>query len=129
MAQPQPQAHTHTTCADCVKIFTDAASLLASKSAEEPVIALFDVPYQTRLACNVSSSKCHMCTLLSASIPKLLEAFYPNEIRGLAISRARHDPDAATVGLFGFEREAPDPQTFYPGSLRIQDGKKYIHGS
>lgn len=120
----QPQAHIHTTCDDCVNIFIDAASLLASESAEEPAIALFDAPYQTRLACNVSSSKCHMCTLLCASIPKLLEAFDPKEIRGLAISKARHDPDAATVGLFGFEREALDRQTFYPGSLRIQDGKK-----
>ncbi|RMJ18090.1 hypothetical protein CDV36_002225 [Fusarium kuroshium] len=61
-----------------------------------------------------------MCTLLHAQIPRLLEPSSSGEILALEISRAQHDPHAASVGLIGFEREAVDRQTHYQGSLRIQ---------
>jgi hypothetical protein len=65
-----------------------------------------------------------MCTLLGRSIPRLLESPDPNkELMGLAISKARHDPDAATVTLSGREREGNKHQTAYVGSLRIQDSE------
>ncbi|EXA29679.1 hypothetical protein FOVG_18847 [Fusarium oxysporum f. sp. pisi HDV247] len=116
MAQPQ----THTTCDDCINILQDAASLLQSESVEASSASLFHIEHQLRLATNVSSSKCHMCTLLYAQIPRLLESFSSGEVLALAISRARHEPHGATVGLIGFERDAMDSQTHYPGSLRIQ---------
>ena len=85
---------------------------------------LFHNSYQIRLAANLSSSKCHMCTLLGESIPRLLEPPDPKELMGLAISKARHDPDAATVTLCGYERERKSRRTAYAGSLRIQDSER-----
>jgi hypothetical protein len=120
LAQPQ----IHTTCDDCISILQDAASLISSKSLEASSVTLFLTKHQSRLAANVSSSKCYMCTLLYAQIPRLLEPFNSGEALALAISRARHEPHAATVGLLGFEREAVDRQTHYQGSLRIQHGEK-----
>jgi hypothetical protein len=99
MAPPQ----TDTACHDCVKILQAAATLLSLKSKERPPMILFHNSYQMRLAANLSSSKCHMCTLLGESIPRLLEPPDPKELMGLAISKARHDPDAATVTLCGYE--------------------------
>lgn len=120
MAQPQ----THTTCDDCIRILQDAASLLSSKSLEASSATLFHTKHQSRLTANVSSSKCHMCTLQYAQIPRLLESFNSKEVLALAIFRARHEPHAVTIGLVGFEGEALDRQTHYLGSLRIQHGEK-----
>jgi hypothetical protein len=64
-----------------------------------------------------------MCTLLGGSILRLLEPPDPKELMGLAISKARHDPDAATVTLCGYERERNSRRTAYVGSLRIQDSE------
>jgi hypothetical protein len=119
------QLQIHTTCDDCIKIFKDAASLLSSKSEEEKSsVILFHPSYQSRLKANMSSSTCHMCTLLGASIPRLLESFDSKEVLGLAISRARHDPAAANVILVGCETDALNIQTHYTGSLQIQDSEK-----
>jgi hypothetical protein len=119
MAQPQ----TDTACHDCIKILQAAATLLSLKSKERPPMILFHNSYQMRLAANLSSSKCHMCTLLGRSIPRLLESPDPKELMGLAISKARHDPDAAIVTLSGYERERKSRKTTYVGSLRIQDSE------
>ncbi|KAK1780093.1 heterokaryon incompatibility protein-domain-containing protein [Copromyces sp. CBS 386.78] len=113
----------HTTCDDCIEILKHAASLLASESAEEPSMIVFHTSYQIRLAAKVSSSKCHMCALLSVSIPRLLEPLDSKEMLVLIISRAPHDKDPAAVTLCGCEIEALDRQTHYPGSLRIQDAE------
>ncbi|KAF5971607.1 heterokaryon incompatibility protein [Fusarium bulbicola] len=117
MAQPQ----NHTTCDDCINILQDAASLLQSESAEASSASLFHIEHHLRLATNVSSSKCHMCTLLYAQIPRLWESFSSEEVLALTISKGRHEPHGATVGLIGFERDAVDSQTHYPGSLRTQN--------
>ncbi|OAA32751.1 Heterokaryon incompatibility [Moelleriella libera RCEF 2490] len=110
----------NTTCDHCINIFQDAASLLRSESLEASSTSLFYKKHQSRLAANVSSSKCHMCTLLHAQIPRLLESFSPGEVLALTISRARHEFHVATVGLIGFEKDAVERQTHYTGSLRIQ---------
>ena len=65
-----------------------------------------------------------MCTLLVASVPKLLEPFEPGKMSALVVSSARHDAAAVTVSLIGVEKEALDIQTHDLGSLQIQDSKK-----
>ncbi|KAG8409265.1 hypothetical protein J3459_017160 [Metarhizium acridum] len=103
------------------QILADTACLLSSASVQDALTVVSDVLYQIQLTANVlSSSKCHMRMLLSDSIPWLLEAFDSSEALGFGISRARHDPNSATVVLVGFNTEASDYQTRYPGSLRIQ---------
>ena len=119
MAQPQ----TNTTCDDCISILQDAASLLSSESLKESSPALFDAERQARLVSNVSSSKCHMCALLSAEIPRLLQSFSSGESLYLQVFRAEQDPHAATLGLMGFERGAEYPEVGYPGTLHIQHGE------
>ncbi|KAG4295200.1 hypothetical protein FPRO06_01784 [Fusarium proliferatum] len=115
------QLQTHTTCDDCINILQDAASLLQTESVEASSASLFHVKHQLRLATNVSSSKCHMCTLLYTQIPRLLESFSPGEVLALEISKGRHGPHGATLGLIGFERDEVGSQMHYPGSLRIQN--------
>lgn len=119
---PTPQANT--ACNYCIRILADVACLLSPASVEDASMVVFDVAYQIRLTANVSSSKCHMCVLLSGSMPRLLQALDSSEVLGFAISRARHDPNAATIVLVGCEAEALDLQTHYTGSLRIQHGEK-----
>lgn len=119
MAHPQ----IHTVCSDCMAIFKNAASVLSSKTAEEP-FSLFNSMYRARLAANVSLSKCHMCMLLHASIPQLLEYFNPEYTLRIRISRDRHDRDAVAVMLVAYNRKEFTRQLGFPGSIRIQDGEK-----
>ncbi|KAK4463032.1 heterokaryon incompatibility protein-domain-containing protein [Cladorrhinum samala] len=117
----------HTTCDDCVEIFERAAALLAAKptNPEDDSLILFDSAYQLRLASRASSSECHMCILLSAWIPRLLEPLDPQEILALAVYGARHDPSATTVSLVGTFL-LQNLRCCYPGSLRIQEAR---HGT
>lgn len=123
MAPPQ----LYTTCADCVKVLQDAASLLSSdtKKPRDSVLNLFHESHRTRLIACLSASKCRMCLLLSASIPRLLQPLDDEELLTLEVSRAQHDLDAAVVGLVGFGGGASGMQTHYSGGLRIQDGEHY----
>lgn len=121
MASPQ----SYTTCADCVKVLQDAASMLSSdtKKPTDSLVNLFHNSHRTRLIANVSASKCRMCLLLSAFIPRLLQPLDDEELLALVVSRARHDLDAAAVGVVGFRRDALGTQRHYSGGLRIQDGE------
>lgn len=116
----------HTTCDDCVEILKHAAALLMSepKSSRESSLLPFDSSYQLRLEDRVSSPRCHMCALLSACIPRLLEPLDPKEMLVLAISSTRHDPNAATVSLVGCDVETLNRQQHFSGSLRIQEGER-----
>ncbi|KXX78452.1 Heterokaryon incompatibility protein 6, OR allele [Madurella mycetomatis] len=91
----------YATCADCVKVLQDAASLLSSdtKKPRDSLVNLFHNSHRTRLIANVSVSKCRMCLLLSAFIPRLLQPLDNEELLALVVSRARHDLDAAAVGV------------------------------
>ncbi|RYC55748.1 hypothetical protein CHU98_g10462 [Xylaria longipes] len=114
MAQPQVLA----VCDECTQIIKDAASFISSEFAEAGPVRLLD---QVQIAKNVRSWSCQMCILLDASIPRLLKPFGSEEIPVLALSRARHGPDAAMLNLVGCEREELGRQTHYLGGLRIQD--------
>ena len=119
----RPQPRKHAVCADCIHIFERASSLLSSPDGE-PSVTLFDVAYQARLAANVGSSKCRMCILLDASIPRIRDPFNAGEVLALVISRAWEDPVAATVELVAFDEEELCHQTCHVGSLRIHDGEE-----
>ncbi|KAL9070108.1 MAG: hypothetical protein Q9157_005932, partial [Trypethelium eluteriae] len=116
MAHPQ----MNTVCSDCFSIFKIAASILYSQSAEEHRLP-FGIPYEARLAINVYSSTCHMCTLLHTSIPQLLEPSDPEDSRELIISRSPHDRAAIMVNFIVISGDEP---TKYPISIRIQNGEK-----
>ncbi len=122
MAQPE----NYMTCSDCIAIFKDAAAVLSSESAIE-ARSPFNTSYRTRLAANVSSSKCYMCILLHASIPRLLDDFGPEQSVALRIIRASRDQGAVTVSLLGSDREDSLAEINYTGSVRIQDGEKVAY--
>ncbi|KAI1734602.1 hypothetical protein F4680DRAFT_437661 [Xylaria scruposa] len=117
MEQPQ----VPTVCNECTQILKDAASFIMSKFAGEAPMRLLDNSHQVQIAKNVRSQSCRICILLNASIPRLLGPFVSDEIPVLALSRARHGPDAAVLSLVGCERGNLGRQTHYTGSLRIQD--------
>jgi hypothetical protein len=80
--------------------------------------------HQSRVAANISSAECHMCTLLGTSIPRLLKPFDPLEALVWRISGAQHDRDAVKLGLVGTARKVPGKRVAYSNLIWIQNGEK-----
>lgn len=111
------------TCNDCLEIFKLAAPLIKSRTAKEPSRPLINASYQARMAANAASSKCHMCTLLVSCMPELLKPANSKEQLKFEICRTPQDPDSIHVGLVQYYGESMKSERYFPGALRIQDGK------
>jgi len=64
--------------------------MIASGPGSQKVSAIFDSDYQLCLQANLHYRRCHLCTLLSIHIKKLLEDVNEEERLELVISQAGH---------------------------------------
>lgn len=113
----------HTTCEDCTSLVQHAAAMIQS-SDQYTVKTPYDSQYQSRLLANVTSSKCHMCTILHANIPQLILPFEPGERKEFWTQKLANDPLAAAIELCGL----PDETRMFrgwPGRLGVQQGETW----
>lgn len=108
----------HTTCDNCISVAEHARILQYSETEE--LLRLYDEEYQSQLLANVASSKCHMCTLFHANIPRLSEPFESGLELAIRVLRLRKDPLAVMIELVG---QTNTDFKIYAGSLRVHEGE------
>ncbi len=92
--------------------------MIASGPGSQKVSAIFNSDYQPCLQANLHYRRCHLCTLLSIHIKKLLEDVNEEERLELVISQAGVDTAAAYISIFG-EAIGIKGWRRYPGDISI----------